>query len=890
MPPADRIGRREAFCVMAAAMLLTLMLLSCSGRKKEYVIAMSQCSEDIWRDKLNAEMRSGTYLYDNVKLKLVSANDDSRLQMKQIDGFTDEGVDMLIVAPNQASSVTPAVERAYDKGIPVILFDRKTSSDKYTAFIGADNVKMGRTMGEYVAARLRGKGRVVEITGLKGSSPAVERHRGFVEALSRHPGIRLVAVRAGNWLQRSGEEAMEKLLDEGVDGIDYVFAHNDRMALGARNAAKAHGLDKRIKFIGIDALPGKGGGIMLVRDGVLDASYTYPTRGDLVLGLAMNILEGRPYKRDNLMKAALVTKDNAEITLIQAEEAARQEARLEKMQERANLYFTQYSHQKVYLALFAVIMVLLVVAFTAMYRAIVLKRRMAEEAADAKLRFFTNVSHEFRTPLTLIADPVNRLLASPDLAPRQRKMLLVVKNNTDIMLRLIGEILDFRKVQNGKMSFNPSRFDLAKDTAQWVEGFRPLAESKGIGLETDVPAGLVVEADEAKVERICYNLVGNAMKYNRRGGGVKVSLRQEGDRAVLSVADTGIGIPRDKAQRVFDRFFQVNAESAGGTGIGLALVKAFAELHGGSVTLDSREGEGSVFTVSLPLRQKSMTEGQANASAQEAEAAPTIVEDTSGIDMMSGGDGGDERGTVLVVDDNQDVREYIASLLAGKYDVRCAADGREGLDLCVKTVPDIVVCDVMMPVMDGLEMCRRLKRETATSHIPVVLLTARTMDEQRTEGYDCGADAYITKPFSGDVLLSRVRNLLESRRRLREKWAGQAYEGELKSADPDVQFMSDFRRIVQQNLSDTALSVEAVAAGVGLSRVQLYRKVKNLTGSTPVEIIRITRLKQAERLLKGTMKTVSEISYEVGFSSPSYFSKCFKDYFGHLPNEAREVV
>lgn len=874
-------GRVGAACATAVAFFLTLTLFSCAERKKEYVIAMSQCSEDTWRDKLNAEMRSGTYLYDNVRLELASAKDDSRLQTEQINRFVDEGVDMLIVAPNQVNSVTSAVERAFDKGIPVILFDRKTGSDKYTAFIGADNVKMGRTMGEYVAAQLGGKGRVAEITGFKGSSPAAERHRGFAEALARHPGIELVAVRNGTWMQKSGADAMESLMAEGVTDVDYVFAHNDRMALGARNAAKARGLDRRMKFVGIDALPVRDGGIMLVRDGVLEASCVYPTRGDLVLGLAMSILEKRPYRRDNLIKAALVTKANADITLMQAEEMARLNTMLDKMHDRVDLYFTQYSHQKVYLVMFAVILVLLVISFIAMYRTILLKRRMTEEAANAKLRFFTNLSHELRTPLTLIADPVDRLLGSSALTPQQCSMLMIVKKNAGIMLRLVGEILDFRKVQNGKMDICVSRFDLASGVSQW-------AESRGIELDVDVPPCLMVEADEVKVERICYNLVSNAMKYNRQGGSVAVAVRRDGDFAVLAVADTGIGIPRDKAQRVFERFFQIKSDSNGGTGIGLALVKAFAELHGGSVTLDSSEGDGSVFTVRLPITRGHAAAGSCGDAACVQGGQAPCVADGSGVDMMTVAGGEDERYVVLVVDDNQDVREYVAGLLAGRYDVKLAADGREGLDVCVKTVPDIVICDVMMPVMDGLEMCRRIKAETATSHIPVIMLTARTFEEQRTEGYDCGADAYITKPFSGSVLLARVRNLLSERCRLKEIWAGHAH-GDEKPADPDIRFMSDFRRIVQQHLSDSELSVETVAADIGLSRVQLYRKVKHLAGVSPVEVIRITRLKQADKLLKTTMKTVSEISYDVGFSSPSYFSKCFKDYYGRLPNEAREV-
>ena len=257
--------------------------------------------------------------------------------------------------------------------------------------------------------------------------------------------------------------------------------------------------------------------------------------------------------------------------------------------------------------------------------------------------------------------------------------------------------------------------------------------------------------------------------------------------------------------------------------------------------------------------------------------------------LPSGGLGWVSHPLVLVVDDNAEVRQYVAQLLGGDYDVRQAADGKEGLDTALKTVPDLIVCDVMMPVMDGLEMCRRVKEATATSHVPVILLTSNAQENQRAEGYDCGADAYITKPFSSKVLLSRVRNLLENRKRLKYVYATMEDGEEHAGADPDRQFMDGFRRAVGEHLSDSSLSVETISSELGLSRVQMYRKVKQLTGQSPVEIIRVTRLKKAEHLLKSTKMTVSEISYDVGFSSPSYFSKCFKDYFGVQPGEARDT-
>lgn len=905
--------RKSNLLVCLSLVCLSTCFLACTSGKKTYVIGVSQCSEDSWRMKLNDELRDATYLHDNVELHVVSADDNDKHQIRQINAFMNEDVDLLIVSPNQMNTVTPAIDRAYDSGIPVVLFDRKTDSGKYTAFVGADNEKIGRTIGEYIATRLGGKGTVVEIRGLEGSSPAIERHKGFVSAIRKYPGIRLLASESGTWLQQSGDSVAAKMFARGIVP-DYVFGQNDRMAHGAWLAARRCGLEGRIRFVGIDALPGEGGGIELVRDGVLDASYIYPTRGDIVMQQALSILEGRSYERDLYMKAALVTKDNAETMLMQAEEMSHISDQLEKLHGRVDFFFTQYSHQKVYFILCAIILVLVIVAFAAFYRMVMVRRRMERETAEAKMAFFTDMSHDLRTPLTLIADPVERILDDENLTSRQRHMLGIVRRNAALLLKLVGEILDLRKIQGGKMDLTVTEFNLADAVRLWVDDFKPLAASYEVTIVQKADGDLTVKADYYKVERICYNLISNSLKYNRKGGTVTVEAVRRGGSVEITVADTGVGIPKDVVSRVFDKFYRVRGGGSG-TGVGLAVVKAFAELHGGRVSVKSVEGEGSEFKVELPQKVENAIlstpdtlskhpEGREPDMQKQRKAWIEDVDDdidgnrqgmsstltSGGLGYVAEPDGTSaSRPLALVVDDNADVREYVAHLLGGEYDVRQAADGKEGLGMALKTVPDLIVCDVKMPVMDGLEMCRRVKAETATSHVPVILLTSNAQENQRAEGYDCGADAYITKPFSSKVLLSRVRNLLENRKRLKYVYASGADDEARDEADPDSRFMADFGRVVRERMSDSSLSVETISSALGLSRVQMYRKVKQLTGQSPVEIIRVTRLKKAERLLKTTQMTVSEISYDVGFSSPSYFSKCFKDYFGVQPGEMRET-
>ena len=867
---------------------LTLVFSACSDNNvKKYVIGVSQCSEDIWRDKLNNELVMSTYQHDNVTLKFASANDNDRLQKQQIEQFIKEGVNLLIVSPNQIHTISSVIDKAYDAGIPVILFDRKTDSRKYTAFIGADNYEAGHEIGYFIGQQLEGKGNIAEICGLQASSPAIERNRGFMDALKSYPNVKVVARGYGDWIKESGVTAMDSILVQSKESFQYVFAQNDRMALGALQSIKKHKV-KGIKIVGIDALPVPGGGMENVRDGNLEASYIYPTRGDSVMQLALNILEKKPYKRDNYLKGALVTKANANVLLMQNEEMNKQTARLNALHGKVDTYLVQYNHQKMYIVLFSIILLLLIGIMVYIYRTILMKRRIEEEANKAKLQFFTNISHELRTPLTLIADPVNYIIHDDNLNSQQRSMLQIVQRNVLVLTQLVSEILDFRKVQNGKMELRLSDFNLAESMKQWIMLFSASAQKKHIAISMDAPDKIMLRADQDKIERICYNLLSNALKYTSEGGEITLTAKEENGRVMISVADNGCGISSDELPYIFDRFYQ--AKNAGrGTGIGLAIVKAFTELHHGEVSATSIEGKGSTFTIHIPVRQKG------EVTNQPTEKIEQLVEPSSAEEVPNQARHIDEliqpyqtdKPEVLIIDDNIDIRTYLRSVLSEKYNVSEAADGKVGLELARKIVPDIVLSDIMMPVMDGLAFCQQLKTDKAISHIPVILLTARSLDEQRAEGYEHGADAYLSKPFSLRLLLSRIDNLIESRKKLNQTWSKGVEDDEIGniSNEIDKSFLKQLRKIIQENLADSDLSVEQIGDEIGLSRVQLYRKVKALTGYSPVEIVRKARLTRARHLLQTTERTVSEVAYAVGFSTPSYFSKCYKDEFGENPKK-----
>ncbi len=906
---------------MAGLFSLLVFITGCKEDTPHYVIGMSQCSDDSWRHKMNDEILREAMFYDGVSVEIRSAHDDNKRQIEDIRYFIDKKVDLLIVAPNEAAPITPVVEEAFDKGIPVIMVDRKILSDKYTAFMGADNYEIGREVGNYLAAKLGGKGNIVELTGLSGSTPAMERHQGFMSAISHYPDIHLLAKADAAWEREPGRIIMDSLL-KIYPKIDAVYSHNDRIAPGAFEAAQKQGREKGIVFVGIDALPGKGNGVELVLDHVLDATFIYPTNGDKVLEMAMNILEKKPFPRETTLETAIVDPINAPVMKLQTAHIADLDEKIETLNGRISGYLSRYANQQV--VLYGSLFVLLLVAglLLVVYKALRTKNRLnselsrqkaqleeqrdtlseqrdqlvqlshqLEEATHAKLVFFTNISHDFRTPLTLVADPVEQLLADKTLSGDQHRLLLLVQRNVNILLRLVNQILDFRKYENGKMEYTPVPVDLLQCLENWNESFQAAARKKHIRFSFDhMPdTNYRTQADVEKLERIYFNLLSNAFKFTPENGKVTVrlfALEKEGQPFFrFTVANTGSLISAEHIRSIFDRFYKIDMHHAG-SGIGLALVKAFVEMHGGTIQVESDEKQGTMFTVDLPS------------------CCCTSSPDTSSMDMSSMGTSGHEspvellegeeeeernydssRMSVLVIDDNADIRSYIHGLLSAEYFVIEAANGSEGIRKAMKYVPDLIISDVMMPGIDGIECCRRLKSELQTCHIPVILLTACSLDEQRIQGYDGGADSYISKPFSSQLLLARIHNLIDSHQRLKQFFGDRQTLAKEDICDLDKDFVEKFKALIEEKMGDSELNVEDLGREMGLSRVQLYRKIKSLTNYAPNELLRMSRLKRAASLLASSGMTVAEIAYEVGFTSPSYFTKCYKEQFGESPTE-----
>lgn len=516
------------------------------------------------------------------------------------------------------------------------------------------------------------------------------------------------------------------------------------------------------------------------------------------------------------------------------------------------------------------------------------EREKIESVNQLKLRFFTNISHDFRTPLSLILSPVETLLDA-ETDPEKISNLQLIKQNAQRLLRLVNQILDFRKVENQKMKLNASSGDLVATLRGICNSFRELAQKKKISLSFESSEErLVMDFDADKVDKIFFNLLSNALKFTPEEGQVLVSLRRkEAGEVEIMVADTGIGIPDNDLPHIFERFYQVEDHSelrARGTGIGLMIVKEFVDLHHGRIEALSRERQGTTFLVTLPIvnepeAREPDEEPAAHRAADTASDGNAVAEETVAADAAPG-----TEFTVLLVEDNEDMRSYLKSELERHYRVIAVEDAESGLKIVNEVMPDLVISDVMLTGMSGVELCRRIKDDFVTNHISVILLTARTAEEHIIEGFNAGADEYIGKPFNLKVLQSRIENILTQRRRLRENLRRDTVDiASIERQSPDELFIRKVVALIEENIADPDLDIPFLCDRLAVSHVNFYRKVKAITGQNVNAFIREIRLKKAAQLLRVKGISVTDAMYEVGFNHRSYFSMCFRELFGVTP-------
>ena len=876
---------------------LTLIVLcgcTSSGKQKKHVIGLSQCMlDDAWRQAMINDMRIEASNYDDVEIIIKDAQNNNETQIQQIRDLIRQKVDVLIISPYQSEPITAVAEEAYRAGIPTIITDRKVNTDQYTSFVGANNYEIGLAAGNYAANYLPPNAIILEIWGLTQTSPAQERHKGFVDALREREDLSFRKIE-GQWLVDTARMELRKL--EHPEQIDFVYAHNDMMAIAAREYFMAWDSirGRELRIIGVDAVAGAG--LEAVEDGRINASFLYPTGGEQVIRTAMRIIQGEPVDKFIPLRTAPVDHQSARTLLLQADQLQKYKQRIEAQRSRIDGLSDRFYFLRNSLGVISLLMIgFIALSIYAFYinrkmrqanrKLISLNAEMKEVTAQ-KLQFFTNVSHEVRTPLTLILAPLDRLIVSLRESPYASDLRLIQKN-ANRLLRVINQILDFRKVEGKQEKLAVREIDLVPFVGEIKSYFDSMASVRAIAYTfTSSIKQCTLWIDPDLLEKVFVNLLSNAFKFTPEGGSVRIELTEEEDRVFIQVIDTGSGIQPGNLPHLFDRFY--TEDRSMGTGIGLHLVKEYIHMHGGEIRVESEPGQRTTFTVCLRKGKAHFEDSdlmETSVSHQAYEASR--LDDSETHKMLSK----TYPYTILITEDDDEVRCFLERELSPHFKTRTAANGKDALRVLEEEEISLVVSDVMMPEMNGFELCRMIKSQLPFSHIPVILLTALTDERQRIFGITGGADDYIQKPFHTDYVKIKIIHLLQERRKLRERLLEKLRDNKLLLSEPekvesiDDAFLRKFAEQIEAVYADPEYNVEKLSETLGLSRGHLHRKIKELTGTSPVEFLRTYRLNKATQLLRQNAYTVSEVAYRTGFSSPAYFSKCFKAVYGVTPTE-----
>ena len=876
---------------------LTLIVLcgcTSSGKQKKHVIGLSQCMlDDAWRQAMINDMRIEASNYDDVEIIIKDAQNNNETQIQQIRDLIRQKVDVLIISPYQSEPITAVAEEAYRAGIPTIITDRKVNTDQYTSFVGANNYEIGLAAGNYAANYLPPNAIILEIWGLTQTSPAQERHKGFVDALREREDLSFRKIE-GQWLVDTARMELRKL--EHPEQIDFVYAHNDMMAIAAREYFMAWDSirGRELRIIGVDAVAGAG--LEAVEDGRINASFLYPTGGEQVIRTAMRIIQGEPVDKFIPLRTAPVDHQSARTLLLQADQLQKYRQRIEAQRSRIDGLSDRFYFLRNSLGVISLLMIgFIALSIYAFYinrkmrqanrKLISLNAEMKEVTAQ-KLQFFTNVSHEVRTPLTLILAPLDRLIISLRESPYASDLGLIQKN-ANRLLRVINQILDFRKVEGKQEKLAVREIDLVPFVGEIKSYFDSMGSVRAISYTfTSSMKQCTLWIDPDLLEKVLVNLLSNAFKFTPEGGSVRIELTEEEDRVFIQVIDTGSGIQPGNLPHLFDRFY--TEDRSMGTGIGLHLVKEYIHMHGGEIRVESEPGQRTTFTVCLRKGKAHFEDSdlmETSVSHQAYEASR--LDDSETHKMLSK----TYPYTILITEDDDEVRCFLERELSPHFKTRTAANGKDALRVLEEEEISLVVSDVMMPEMNGFELCRMIKSQLPFSHIPVILLTALTDERQRIFGITGGADDYIQKPFHTDYVKIKIIHLLQERRKLRERLLEKLRDNKLLLSEPekvesiDDAFLRKFAEQIEAVYADPEYNVEKLSETLGLSRGHLHRKIKELTGTSPVEFLRTYRLNKATQLLRQNAYTVSEVAYRTGFSSPAYFSKCFKAVYGVTPTE-----
>lgn len=863
------------------------------------------------------EMNIEASNYENIDIIVMDAEEDNQKQIRQIRELINRKVDVLIISPNESNSLTPIAIEAHRAGIPTIIVDRKINSDEYTSYVGGNSYEIGKMAGEHASSLLPDSATILEIWGTKTTSPAIERHQGFIDGLDKSKIFNIISIE-GKWRRELARDETQKLPD--YENIDLVYAHNDVMAIGAREAIikRDSSLISKIKIIGVDGAFGKDAGLEAVADGRIDASFLYPTGGDEVIKVAMKILTGQPVKKQYILGTRIIDKPTAQTLLLQSNQLINYQNKIEQQRKNLESIINKFSilqHSLILILLLAGLLFLFSIYNFYINRKIKHKNKQLQlkneeienqrqqliilnekikEVNDQKVQFFMNVSHEVRTPLTLIVSPLEKWIKKVQ-NPALLADLTRMKKNADRLTRLINQLFDFQKIENDKTKLNVSNKDIVSFTATVKSLFDELAKTRNIHyIFTSNKPSAQLWFDSDKMETILVNLLSNAFKFTQDNGTIAVDMHCYEEKISIIVSDNGAGISKEKQPLVFDRFYTDSNDNKTGIGIGLHLTQEFVKMHGGKITLESDPNNKTEFTIEIPTDKHYLPE------CDTIENHNKILEHNTELNIdaekLSEITSRKFNYTILIVEDDQGIREYLSEELSENFQVLAAENGLEALQLMEKqTNVTLVLSDVLMPLMNGFELCKKIKASPVLSDIPVILLTALGEIDQQMYGITEGADDYIPKPFHIDYVKIKIIRLLEERRRLQRKFMQTMQTGGIPIIDKDKKidssdevFISKFISLLEASYPKSDISVEKISEELGISRVHLYRKIKEISGFTPVDYLRNFRLGKAVELLNKRRFSVSEVAYQTGFSSPAYFSKCFKDVFNMTPSEYTE--
>ncbi|WP_300440389.1 substrate-binding domain-containing protein [Christiangramia sp.] len=892
-----------------------LLFISCNRENIEdkYKIGFSQAmTTDNWRREMNKSMKLEAALHPNVVLEIKDGENSIARQIIQIEEFIKDDIDVLVVSPIQSIPITPVIERAMNAGIPTIVIDRKIEGSNFTAYIGANNIEVGRNAAKYIISNSKGPANIFEITGEEGSSPAFERSEGFRGTINQVSEFKITHTIKGNWEKASIETELSNLLDS-IEPPKYIFAHNDRMALGAWEVVKKKSLEDQIEIIGVDGLFGPNGGIQLVKDNILAATVLYPTGGMEAIKLAEDILNNESIDKSNILKTVIIDSVNVGIMQNQFDKMNQQQNDIENQQAVIDRQIQTYNSQSELVQLMIVLLsLLLILTIWSIYLVVKLRKRKRnlesnntkitaqrnkiKEFADklkisneSKINFFTALSHEFKTPLTLITSSIESISERP---LRESQEITyetnLIINNSRRLLRLINELLDFKKLENGTFILRPTRTKIKTFLENIVNDFKSEAVKKSIELKFFSKSDdLEVYIDREMMDKVFFNILSNAFKFTPKNGSIQISIEEDEEHIKIIFKDSGIGIPKEEFQHIFDPYMQGSNNSKPSSGLGLYITRQFVELHKGKIVVSSRQG--AEFKISLlkgfshlneydftDIRQKD--EGEDRRNIREV----TIPENFSkNINLNENAE------SVLIIEDNMELSYLLQKRLSSEYHVQIS-DGSDGVEKALELIPDIIICDIHLPDKDGFEICTELKNDLRTSHIPTIILTALNDQESRLKALKAGADVYITKPFSNEILMESIKSALFNREKLRYYYTNRIDKvTDENFAGAEQLFLRELNTLVDANLKNSAFTVEDLALKLEISRVQLYRKIKALLGISVNEYINSQRLRKAKILLQESDMNISQIAYDVGYSSPGYFSTSFKKEYGVSPKEIK---